>query len=96
MTIMLSIIGFVLESYFIKKKGRRFVVLLGLGLVGLSLGAKGIMANIGETRSIIFIKWAGFVIFLCVYNPSMGATPWIINSESHLEVIEVSKLALLQ
>lgn len=79
---MLSIIGFVLESYFIEKKGRRFVVLLGLGLVGLSLGSEGIMAYIGGTGSIIKIKWAGFVIFSCVYEPFMGATPWIIVSES--------------
>ena len=79
---MLSIIGFVLESYFIEKKGRRFVVLLGLGLVGLSLGAEGVMAYIGGTGSIIKIKWAGFVFFFGVYEPSMVATPWIIVSES--------------
>ena len=79
--ILILVTGFFLESVIIDKKGKKFMLLLGLGLIGLTLGAEGIIAHFGRGRHII--KWAGFVFYFFVYEPSMGATPWIIVSEGH-------------
>lgn len=80
-TIITLVTGFALEYFIIAKKGKKFMVLLGLGLIGLTLGGEAIMAHLGKRRCVL--KWAGFVFYFFVYQPSMGATPWIIVSESY-------------